>query len=110
MSEISLQMISEVGYAGKIDVKKFSTNLRDCGLVMNVTFYAPEISSEIKEMEQKHAIAARALTEFLIKPDAPQEEKGKLTGDAAIASAEIQKTASLAKEKLAKLASEQVHG
>ena len=108
VSELSMQMISEVGYGGKFDSEKFRTTLKDCDLAMNITFYALEISEYLKNIESEHTIAARALTEFLLKSSASHEEKSKFTGDAAIASAKLSETVKEAKGNLALLVREQI--
>ena len=109
VGEISMQMISEVGYGGKFDPGKFTATLKDCDLAMNITFYAPEISEQLQDIEAQHTIAARAMTEFLLKSEASHEERSKFTGDAAVASAMLTKTVKEAQEKLASLAYEQTN-
>ena len=108
-SEISMQMISEAGYGGKFDANKLSTSLRDNTLIMNATFYVPEIIPEITLIEEKLNIVTRAVTAFLLKVDAPLEQKSKFSEEALVASAELSRVAKAAKSKLAELAGKQVN-
>ena len=47
--------------------------------------------------------------EFILKFDATEEQKGKLTGEAAVALAEMGNLIGKAKDQLSKLAARQVH-
>jgi gas vesicle protein len=108
-TDISMQMISEVGYSGKFNVNKIRKDIKDTNLKMNASFYAPQLSHVLEEIEQKHTIIARAMTEFILKFDAPKDEKGTLTGNATIALAEMTKLVSKAQVQLSSLALEQVN-
>ncbi|MDB4077458.1 hypothetical protein N9537_06400 [Porticoccaceae bacterium] len=108
-SDISMQMISEAGYSGKFDSSVISKAYASSNLQMNVTFYAPELRELIAEMDKKQNLVVRSATEFLLAKGQSKEEKERYTETAIIASAELQKITNQAIQKLASLASGQVH-
>lgn len=105
--EISMQMLSETGYGGKFDPDKLTTSLKENKLKMNVTFYAPELLEELSEIEKKHKSVSSFVTEFILEVEG-SAKKEKLTGDAAVAAAELSKIVETTKEKLAGLAKKQI--
>ncbi|PHR52139.1 hypothetical protein [Cycloclasticus sp.] len=101
--EISVLMIGDAGYGSKFDATKLQTNLKENKLKMNVMYYAPELQDDIVEIDAKQTVVARALTKYLLDQNNNEESKGKLTGETAIASAELSKLTAKAQEKLAAL-------
>ncbi len=108
-NEISLQMLSEAGYSGKFDGKQISKDYASSNLKMNVSFYAPELCDIVDEMDVKHSIIGRAVTEFILDKEQSKNKKGDHTGAAVIAAAELQKITDQGIKMLSKLASEKVN-
>ena len=108
-SDVSMQMISETGYSGKFDQNQIRKDIKNTNLRMNVSFYAPQLSEVFKEINKKYTIIMRAMAEFILKYDASKNEKGKLTGEAAIALSEMSDLITKAQEQLSKLVLEQVN-
>ncbi|HKK44375.1 MAG TPA: hypothetical protein VJ964_02560 [Balneolaceae bacterium] len=108
-SDVSMQMISEAGYSGKFDQTKIRKEIKDTCLKMNVSFYASELSVVYEEINIKYTIIMRAMAEFVLKFDASKDQKGKLTGEAAIALSEMSDLITKAQDQLSKLALEQIN-
>lgn len=108
-TDISTQMILEVGYSGKFDPNKIRSEIKNANLRMNITFYAPELLEIFEKIDKKYQIIVRAMGEFILKFDASKDHKGKLTSEATIALAETGNLIGEAKDKLSKLAGKQIH-
>jgi glutamate synthase domain-containing protein 3 len=108
-TDISMQMISEAGYRGKFNPDKIRKDIKSANLRMNITFYAPELLDIFEKIDKKYLLIIRTMGEFILKFDASKDQKGKLTGEAAIALAEMGNLIGEAKDQLSKSVGKQIH-
>lgn len=104
-NELSMQMVSEAGYGGKIDPSKLSRDAVLSDLKMNVLFYAPELKDIVSQIEEKHKLIGSYAAKFVLGSEGAGNSKERMAGNAAIETTKSQKLTEEAEKMLADLVS-----
>lgn len=102
-STLNMGVIGDLGYKSPLKANILKEKVQLERLRMLVDFYAPSLSSEVKEISDQFAIVGRAVTDVLLENDRNDEWKSKTVKAAVFASREVTRLVEAAQEKLGKI-------
>lgn len=101
---MNLRMIGDLGYGVKFDAKEIPAFKDYNALKMNIDFYIPELSNDIKELDDIYLKFGKVIGEFIMKLDPNTKDKEDFIIEGSVLSKRISSEVLNIKNKLNQIA------